>query len=259
MATIDAGACCLGPVFLAIGLLMIYGGAARFLLYQKIKDTPTSKVRSAAIGLVELAGKAVCREDMSSPVSRAKCVYWRLKGEYYVPGKNGGWRTLLEKSTSSKFLLGDETGQMLIEPDGAEINIPSDFESAGFLTEGGGILGMMKRKTLDPKVLSFLETDADAKSKFLSRSGYELKMTEYFIAEGDPLFVLGTASEWKTGSPEHYQDLIVSRGRDKTMFISDSNEYKALESVRNSILITLAIGFVCAAIGLYVVLMMFGV
>ncbi len=248
--------CCVGPIFLIVGLFMVYGGAQRFLLYRKINDTPTSKVRSAAIGLVELSGKAVCRDDMESPVSKAKCVFWRIKAEYYVPGKNGGWRDMYSRSSSVKFFLEDETGKMLIEPEGAEIDIPSDFTSSGWLSPGGLVF---KRSVLDQKVLSFLESDAAAKAAFSSRSGYEQRLTESFIAEGDPVFVFGDASVWKTGSELHHEDLIVKMGADKVMYVSDSNEYKALEKIRYSMIIGLIIGLALTAIGLYALLTTFGV
>ncbi len=247
--------CCVGPLFLIVGLLMVYGGAQRFLLYRKISDTPTSKVRSAALGLVELFGKAVCRDDMASPVSKAKCVFWRIKAEYYVPGKNGGWRDMYSKSSSMKFFLEDDTGKMLIDPEGAEIDIPPDFSSAGWLSPGGLVF---KRTILDQKVLSFLESDQAAKAAFSSRSGYEQRLTESFIAEGDPLYVFGTASAWKTGSELPHEDLIVKKG-DQVMYVSDSNEYKALEKIRYSMIIGLIIGLALTAIGLYALLTTFGV
>lgn len=249
---------CVGPLFLLIGLFLIYGGATRFLLFKKISDTPTSKVRSAALGLVELFGRAVCRDEMASPVSKAKCVYWRIKAEYYVPGKNGGWRDMYSKSSSVKFFLEDDTGRMLIEPEGAEIDIPSDFTSQGWLT-AGGIMGLMQRKTLDRKVLAFLDSEPPAKAAFTAHSGYDQRLTESFIAENDPLYVFGTASPWKTGSELPHEDLIVKQGGDKVMYISDSNEYKALEKIRNSMLLSLAIGFALSAIGLYALLTVFGV
>src|SRR4030095_2389299 len=160
---------CAGPLLLVFGLYLIYTGAQRYLLYQKINNTPTSKARSAAIGLVELNGKAVCRDDMQSPVSKAKCVYWRLKGEYYQSGKHGGWKNLYSAKSSSKFLLEDDSGRMLIEPDGAEIDIPTDYISEGHLS-AGGVLGMFKSRVLDKQVLDFLETDPAATSAFTLRA-----------------------------------------------------------------------------------------
>ncbi|MFN7990832.1 MAG: GIDE domain-containing protein [Candidatus Micrarchaeia archaeon] len=247
-----ANECCIGPIFFIIGLAMIYEGTRRFLLYQKINNTPTSKVRAAAIGLVELFGKAECREDMQSPVSGVRCAYWRLKCEYYVPGKHGGWRDMYNSHSSSKFFLEDETGKMLIEPDGAEIDIPPDYTSQGYLSPGG-ILGLMQRKTLDQKVFAFLERDPAAKAAFNSHSGYDQKVTESFIATDDPLYVLGTAVSWKEA------ELIVQKGKDGIMYISDSGERKAAEKVRNSVFWILGIGLVLSAIGLYVLLTSFGV
>ncbi len=257
MADVSMGAICAGPIFLVIGLALMYAGTSRFTLYRKIQDTPTSKVRSAALGLVELSGKAICLEGIESPVSRARCVYWELRGQYYQSGKNGGWKDLFSKKSSRSFYLEDETGKMLILPEGAEIDIPPDLSSTGYLTQSG-FLGM-KRSVLDPKVLSYLETDPEAKTRFESHSSYELRIIESFIAEGDPLFVFGDAMPGGMSSFGGHEDLLVRLGRDKVMFISDSNEYRALRDIRNSMVAGLAVGLLFSAIGLYALLTTFGV
>jgi hypothetical protein len=249
---------CVGPAFLAFGLFLIYSGAQRFLLYQKIRNIPTSKVRSAAVGLAELFGKAYFEGDMPSPVSRQNCAYWRIKGEYYKPGKHGGWRDIYNSHSSSQFYLEDDTGRMRVEPEGAEIDIPADFTSAGHL-EAGGIFGLFKAKTLDPKVLSFLESNPAARNAFHSHKGYELRLTEYYIAEGDELYILGTATQ-RAGAASSigHENLLMKKGGDGIMYVSDSGERKAAEKVRNSMLLTFVIGFVLSAIGLYALLTTFG-
>jgi hypothetical protein len=252
--------CCSGIFFLVFGLALIFGGTQKYLLAQKIKNTPTSKVRSAAVGLVELFGKAKCKEILDSPVSEERCIYWRVKGEYYKPGKHGGWRDIYNASSSLQFYLEDDTGKMLIEPKDGEIDIPRDFYSEGHLSEGG-IFGMFKNKVLDKKVFDFLAATPAAGQAFRNHSAYDLRLTEWFIAEGDPLYVLGNAEPLKGASSAlAHENLIVRMGGgEKIMFISDSGERKALDRVQGSIWWMLLLGVVLSAIGLFALLVNFGV
>jgi len=255
----DDNSCCCGSLLLFLfGLVLIIGGVQRYLLSQKIKNTPTSKVRSAAVGLVELAGKARCKDTILSPISNMRSIYWRVKGEYYQPGKHGGWRDIYNASSSEPFYLEDDTGKMLIEPKEAEVDIPSDFFSEGHLSEGG-IMGMFKARLLDQKVLAFLAATPAANQAFRNHSGYNLRITEWFIAEGDPLYVLGSAEPQKGPmSATAHENLIVKKNQtDGIMYVTDSGETKAAEKVAGGIWWMLGLGFIMAAIGLFLLLSSF--
>ncbi len=119
---------------LAFSLGAFFGGGwwclkrlseARFLL-----DTPTSKIRSAAQGYVELYG--VLQEStlgqLQAPLTGKPCLWWRFRiEEYQESGKNKSWR-VIESGTSDQWLqLGDGTGDCLIDPRGAEVR-PSTRE-----------------------------------------------------------------------------------------------------------------------------------
>jgi hypothetical protein len=249
--------CCLGIFLFTFGLALIYGGTQRYLLAQKIKNTPTSKVRSAAVGLVELFGKARCKDAMDSPVSKARCIYWRVQGEYYKPGKHGGWRDIYNASSSAQFFLEDETGRMLVEPKEAEIDIPKDFYSEGHMS-AGGIFGMFKAKVLDQKVLDFLAATPAAGNAFRAHSSFDLRITEWFIAEGDPLYVLGGAEPLKGASSAlAHENLVVKKGGEGIMYVSDSGEKKVIDKVGGSVWWMLGGGVILGAIGLFVLLSTF--
>ncbi|TDQ40220.1 GIDE domain-containing protein [Thiopseudomonas denitrificans] len=93
---------------------------ARFLL-----DTPTSKIRSAAQGYVELYGFLVDSETpLSGPLSGLPCLWWSYRIEEYQRrsnNNNSSWRTLEQKSSAAMLKLDDSTGQCLIDPSGAKI------------------------------------------------------------------------------------------------------------------------------------------
>ncbi len=250
---------CGAIIGLFFGLVFVYSGLHRYLLAQKITNTPTSKVRSAAVGLVELSGKAVCREPITSPISQAKCVYWRVAAQYYQPGKHGGWRQLYDKWSQSDFYLEDDTGKMLVLPKGAQVEIPADYSAKGYLNPIN-VFGIGGKK-LDAKVLEYLERSPSEKSVIQSYSHRELSFTEYYIAEGDPLYVLGTAEPVQGASSAlGYENLAIGKGKiEGTFYISDSGERKVIDKIRGSMWWQLAIGAVLTVVcGFYILSRIFG-
>jgi hypothetical protein len=226
--------CCCGSIFfLLFGGTLTYAGVQQYLLSQKIKNTPTSKVRSAAAGLVELFGKAKCKDDISSPISKAKCIYWHVNCEYYYHHKkSSGWRTFYSRSSSTPFYLEDDTGKMLVEPKDGQIQIPSDFRSQGHLSDKA-LFGLLPQKQLDAKVMAWMDADPAVKSAFGGYGGHDLRVTESFIAEGDPLFVLGSAEPIPgAASDVKHENLMVKKNNiDKILFISDSEEGKFVNTM----------------------------
>jgi len=247
--------CCGGLFFLLFGGGLAYYGAQQYLLCQKIADTPTSKVRSAAAGLVELFGKAECKDKMYSPISKAKCAYWHIHAEYYQSRKNNSsWITFFTKSSSSRFYLQDDTGKMLVDPKDAQFSIAADFKSIGHMSNKA-LFGLLPQTQLDPAVLAWLETDPGAKAAFNSNSGRQLRVFESFIAEDDPLYVLGSAEPIPdAASAVHEETLVVKKNNfDKIMFISDSGEKHFLGNMRLGAIIYLALGLMLlggAALGI---------
>lgn len=89
-----------------------------------LEDMPTSRVRSAAQGYVELYGVLLPGpgEPLSAPLTGKPCLWWRYRiEEYRESGKSKSWRVL--ESASSEGWLGfeDGSGQCLINPVGAEV------------------------------------------------------------------------------------------------------------------------------------------
>ncbi|WP_342247144.1 GIDE domain-containing protein [Pseudomonas sp. OTU5201] len=98
---------------------------ARLLL-----DTPTSKIRSAAQGYVELYGLLhSCGEgQLAAPLTGKPCLWWRYRiEEYSESGKNKSWRVVDSGVSDAWLRLVDATGECLIDPRGAEVR-PSTRE-----------------------------------------------------------------------------------------------------------------------------------
>ncbi|KGK82996.1 hypothetical protein DP64_10345 [Stutzerimonas degradans] len=113
--------------FVAAAGLCVAGGwvwVSRWSRIRHLQDTPTSRIRSAAKGYVELVG--VLRESgaapLTAPLSGQPCLWWRYRiEEYGGTGERRSWR-VIERGTSEAWLrLADASGECLIDPRGAEV------------------------------------------------------------------------------------------------------------------------------------------
>jgi hypothetical protein len=118
-----------------------------------IADTPTSRVRSAAQGYVELSGRGILPANSRNkgPLTGTPCPWWRYKiEERRYSGRSRSWSTIDSDTSVEPFLLDDGTGQCLIDPRGAEVfpgasDIwygPSEWPE-GRIPNGTGIFGWL--------------------------------------------------------------------------------------------------------------------
>lgn len=93
--------------------------------YRALQYTPRSKIRSAAQGFVELQGiqEAQSKQTLLSPITFTPCTsyYYRIEKWVKRSDTGGSWETCFEESTSTPFLMHDETGYCWIFPKNAEI------------------------------------------------------------------------------------------------------------------------------------------
>jgi hypothetical protein len=115
-----------------------------------IADTPTSRVRSAAQGYVELSGRGILPPDSHTkgPLTGLPCTWWRYKIE--ERGNRRGWTTVDSGTSTDPFVLDDGTGQCLVDPRGAEVfpdvkNVwyGPDAWPQGRMPDGVGVLGWL--------------------------------------------------------------------------------------------------------------------
>jgi hypothetical protein len=106
---------------------------AFYFFYRKrlIEDTPTSKIRSAAQGYIELSGRGELLEGqpITAPLTKTICTWYSYQvEEHRGSGKNARWVTVDKGDSDELFLLIDDTGQCVIDPEGANVT-PSIKES----------------------------------------------------------------------------------------------------------------------------------
>lgn len=85
-----------------------------------IRDTPTSKIASAAQGYVELSGRGHPFGDpLLGKLSLLPCLWYRYRIEQRESGNK--WKTMDAGESDDTFILRDDTGECVIDPEQAEI------------------------------------------------------------------------------------------------------------------------------------------
>lgn len=118
-----------GIIILILAVIALVTLAAAFIFLKRtrlIEDTPTSKVRSAAQGYVELEGTQYNMEasPLLSPLGNTPCTWYRYEIAEYRKNSNdkgGTWATIEQGVSSELFRLKDETGECFIDPEDAMV------------------------------------------------------------------------------------------------------------------------------------------
>ena len=113
-----------GTAFIAgLGGLAFYHGLRAFRLQRLIRDTPTAKVRSLAMGLVELQGTLRSRSRTCAPFTEKDCVWWEVELQTLRDSNKGmkQWHTVHRECSGHPFYVDDGTGEALIYPQDAEV------------------------------------------------------------------------------------------------------------------------------------------
>jgi hypothetical protein len=163
----------------------VYLFARGFKILQRkrlILNTPTSKIRSAALGLVEVNGLAVGPYALTAPVTGASCYFYRTQAwELRKSGKSNQWQQVADESLHVPFYLDDNTGRLLINPQGAELDLHRDFHQE-FNSS------IFFEQEMPERVRRFL-------MRYAVSGERRVRVDEYCIKPKNFLFVLGTLSE----------------------------------------------------------------
>lgn len=168
-------------IAMAGGLYLFVRGFHLLVRKRLLMNTPASKIRSASMGLVEVSGVATGPYTLPTPVTGVPCFLYRITAwQQDNESRNRDWRKVAEETLHVPFFLDDSTGQLLIEPTGAELDLRSDF-----------------RQTFSDTVFSNHATPGAL--SFLARHGIEntnkIRIEECSIPPQSPLFVVGTLGE----------------------------------------------------------------
>ena len=111
------------------GVWMFFKGFRVFCEYKVVEDTPRINVRSIAMGLVHIRGKAQVEPPILSPVSKTPCCFYNVEIEQWKSeGKSHAWKHIRTDLDGSKFFLADDTGRVLVDAQSSEMDVPMTAE-----------------------------------------------------------------------------------------------------------------------------------
>ena len=99
-----------------IVLEMLPSSKNRFLKYQAI--LPTSKIRSAAMGLIEIEGTAISKTPLESRILKKACIGYKYVIEDITKDKDGDYNysEVFSETICERFYIRDTTGQIEVNP-----------------------------------------------------------------------------------------------------------------------------------------------
>lgn len=198
---------------LGFGVWYFFHGLGVLRKKRFIESIPTSTVRGLAIGLVELNGKAKKTKELQSPLTGTECTFYRYTIERYESsGRSSRWVLINQNdSAACPFYLDDNTGQIMVLPQGAEYVMPVNYTFTTGLGSG-----------LPDNLIHFMEENGIAYKGLFGN--YKLRFNEWHIKPDDTVFVVGTAQRNET-------DVIVAKSDDGQVFIvSDESPTQVVKS-----------------------------
>ena len=162
------------------GVFLFLRGFSMLRCKRLILNTPSSKIRSASMGLVEISGTAKGPQTMRAGITGQACYYYRaMAWQLRQSGRNNEWKKVADESLYVPFFIEDATGDALVDPQGAELDIHRNLKDEFGGSSFGG------RDMMPENVNAFL-------LRYGLSGSEKTRLEEYCIKPGDPLFVLGT-------------------------------------------------------------------
>jgi hypothetical protein len=108
-----------GIAGVGFGIFLFFRGFPFLKRKRLIQNTPTSTIRGAALGAVEVSGTVVGPYTLISPLSESDCFY------YHAVARSTGEeeKKVAEEVLYAPFFLDDGTGRLMVDPRGAEMEL----------------------------------------------------------------------------------------------------------------------------------------
>jgi hypothetical protein len=223
------------------GLYYFYQGFRTYREYRVLMDTPEIPIRSVAMGLVEIHGKATGIPPVPSPVSRTPCYFYKVDIEHWVTDKNGGhWSHLCTDADGPKFYVADASGKVLVDAHNAEFDL---FQTArieargsgwGHLSSGIDLSTATASTPCDPGTYACQAVARRKGTGFFSAtgSGERYRLTEHLVVPEHWYDITGTCVENPAAQDEYDRNLIVKGTNEPTFLITWRSEKEIRKTLR---------------------------
>jgi hypothetical protein len=175
-----------------------------------VRNTPTSRIVSAAQGLVELhgIGHPIGELPLTSPLRRTPCIWFR----YLIEEKNGkNWNTVEAATSEEPFLLDDGSGKAIVTPAGADVescNKVTWREAERRYTEEWLLpkakLVLIGEFVTENPVAALLDARRDACNLLVKWKTDPMALQARFDADGDGKMSL---TEWQTAQKQAAREI----------------------------------------------------
>jgi hypothetical protein len=165
------------------GVVLFYRGFRMLQFKRLVLNTPFSKIRSASMGLVEVSGATVGPHTIPAGITGTACYYYCATAwELRQSGNSREWKKVAEETLYVPFFVDDSTGRLLVNPQGADLDVHRTFKDEFSTSVFGG------RDMFPENVVRFLARNGVSGSA-------SIRLEEHCIEPGYPLFILGTLAE----------------------------------------------------------------
>ncbi len=244
-------------VLLIIGIIFFSIGLSQWRLKRIIENTPTSKIRSIAMGLVEISGTVAkpFTEWLISPFTKQNCAYYSCTiQEHRKQGKTSTWVTIFSRILSVPFYVKDNTGTVLVDARGATIDTQTVY------TKQTGLFSSIS--SLPKPIVQYCNLNNIGIKGILGMQR-PLKFTEQILPVNSTVYVLGTAGDnphvEEATAQQSMQDIMIQHNARNPYFISTKPEKELLSSFTWNVTACLVGGCAGILIGIGVGLMGVGV
>ena len=237
------------------GFGFLYKGVVNYRRRAMIVDIPRSTIASLAMGLVEIHGSvkdAFETDCLYTPFSQTKCVHYSYQiDELRKSGKNSRrWVNIARDRQDVRFLASDETGEVVVDPSEAEVNLEIYCEYKHDPGAFGGFSRFLERLSNWDAKTDVIGSMPVSELKRVDSGGWnwysigDRRIREYCLVPGQRLFLIGTAKS----DPERTGEALIGKGDNNPMyFIGDKSEKEMLSSLKWKIVAQLGIGVVLLA------------
>lgn len=258
------------------GLFAIYWGWTRYRRYRLVRDTPTAKARSVAVGRAELEGRARPADGaLSAPFSDEACLYadWEVEEYRYDPDDDRHeWVTIASGELTAPFFLEDDTGRILVKGDeGAEFDLSDDHRTvhtvSGNESPPAAIEAFIEAEQGDVDLTTILGDGVGSVAEVftddgrIGHSSNRRRYTQTILPTGERTYVFGSAQpvpvsavpDRDAGANEELL-AVEADGGTGLFFISDRPEERLQTHYKRMAPLAIVGGLAASAIGLYFIL-----
>jgi hypothetical protein len=215
------------------GPLLLWRGFHHLRTCRLIENTPTARIRSMAMGLVELNGRVEARSQIFAPFSGRACAHWQV--EIAARGRRrGSWSVIHRNHSGNPFYLEDDTGVAMVFPQGSDCRVRygTDEECSGFnlpdvyadyVRENPGAIGPLHRLSW----LRFRERTLEDGMQVYALGTAMPRSHAIAVSDGEALAATGTdgPGDRQRIERDHRASAVIRQGEnEKTFIISQESE-----------------------------------